>query len=66
MSLIDAGDQLREHGGEILTLVTLAFEAAGAGTHLVLDQEPFKTKARGELHREGWTETLARLERFVS
>ena len=47
------------------TLVTLTFAPAGAGTHLILDQEPFKTKPRLELHRKGWTETLERLERFL-
>lgn len=47
------------------TVVTLTFAAAGAGTHLVLDQQPFKTKPRWELHREGWSETLERLERFL-
>jgi uncharacterized protein YndB with AHSA1/START domain len=47
------------------TLVTLTFEPIGAGTHLALDQGPFKTESRWELHRDGWTETLARLERFL-
>jgi uncharacterized protein YndB with AHSA1/START domain len=45
------------------TLVTLTFEPAGSGTRLVLDQGPFKTAPRWELHRDGWTETLERLER---
>jgi uncharacterized protein YndB with AHSA1/START domain len=48
------------------TVVTLTFERAGEGTHLVLDQGPFKTEARHELHRDGWTETLERLERAVA
>ena len=47
------------------TLVTLTLTSSGAGTRLVLDQEPFKTKPRWELHRNGWTETLERLERFL-
>jgi uncharacterized protein YndB with AHSA1/START domain len=47
------------------TVVTVTFAAAGAGTRLVLDQQTFKTKARWELHRDGWTETLERLERFL-
>ncbi|HUK44134.1 MAG TPA: SRPBCC family protein [Gaiellaceae bacterium] len=48
------------------TLVTLSFAPTGAGTHLSLDQDPFKTETRLELHRNGWTETLERLERFLS
>jgi uncharacterized protein YndB with AHSA1/START domain len=47
------------------TLVTLTFEPAGAGTRVILDQGPFKTPARLELHRHGWTETLERLERSL-
>ena len=48
------------------TLVALTFAPAGAETDLILDQGPFKTKPRWELHRDGWTETLERLERFLS
>lgn len=47
------------------TLVTLTFAPAGGGTRLVLEHETFKTKARWELHRHGWTETLERLEAFL-
>jgi uncharacterized protein YndB with AHSA1/START domain len=47
------------------TLVTLTFEPAEAGTRVILDQGPFKTPARLELHRDGWTETLERLERSL-
>ena len=48
------------------TVVALTFERAGDNTHLVLDQGPFKTEARYELHRAGWTETLDRLHRALS
>jgi uncharacterized protein YndB with AHSA1/START domain len=48
------------------TVVTLTFARAGERTRLVLDQGPFKTEARHELHRAGWTETLDRLERAVA
>lgn len=49
------------------TLVTLTFARSEAdGTRLVLDQGPFKTEARYELHRAGWTETLERLERALA
>jgi uncharacterized protein YndB with AHSA1/START domain len=47
------------------TLVTLTLEPTDPGTRLVLDQGPFKTAARLELHRDGWTETLERLERSL-
>ena len=47
------------------TLVTLRFERAVEGTTLVLDQEPFKTEPRRDLHRAGWTDTLDRLARFL-
>ena len=47
------------------TLVTLAFEPTDLGTRVILDQGPFKTTARLELHRVGWTETLGRLERSL-
>ena len=48
------------------TVVALTFERAGESTHLVLDQGPFKTYARHELHRAGWTEGLDRLQRALS
>jgi uncharacterized protein YndB with AHSA1/START domain len=48
------------------TVVTLTFERAGEATHLVLDQGPFKTEARHELHRAGWSEGLDRLQRALS
>lgn len=45
------------------TLVTLAFESTDPGTRVILDQGPFKTTERLGLHRDGWTDTLERLER---
>jgi uncharacterized protein YndB with AHSA1/START domain len=47
------------------TLVTLTFDPGDVGTRLVLDQGPFKTAARWALHRQGWTETLERLEQSL-
>jgi uncharacterized protein YndB with AHSA1/START domain len=47
------------------TLVTLAFEPTDPGTRIILDQGLFKTVARLELHRDGWAETLERLERSL-
>jgi uncharacterized protein YndB with AHSA1/START domain len=48
------------------TLVTLTFDPTDPGTRVILDQGPFKTRARLELHREGWTDTLERLERSLA
>ena len=48
------------------TVVTLTFEPSATGTRIHLDHARFKTAARYELHRAGWTETLERLERAVS
>jgi uncharacterized protein YndB with AHSA1/START domain len=47
------------------TLVTLRLDPVDAGTRLVLDQQPFKTAARLELHRDGWSDTLKRLEQSL-
>lgn len=47
------------------TLVTVTFERTDRGVRVILDQAPFKTPARLELHRAGWTETLARLEQSL-
>ena len=42
------------------------FEPAEKGARVVLDQGPFKTAARWALHREGWTQTLERLEQYLA
>jgi uncharacterized protein YndB with AHSA1/START domain len=43
------------------TVVRLALHAADGATEVVIIQGPFATEARRELHRAGWTDTLARL-----
>jgi len=48
------------------TLVTLTFHSADAGTRVILEQGPFTTPARLDLHREGWTDTLERLDRSLA
>jgi uncharacterized protein YndB with AHSA1/START domain len=48
------------------TLVTVTFERAEHGTRVVVEQRPFKTAARCALHRDGWTDSLERLERALS
>jgi len=47
------------------TLVAATFEPTADGTRVVLDQGPFKTAARLALHRDGWTDSLERLERSL-
>ena len=44
------------------TVVTLSFAETAEGTNLVVEQESFATGVRYELHRDGWTEALERLE----
>jgi uncharacterized protein YndB with AHSA1/START domain len=48
------------------TLVDVTFEPTDPGTRIILDQGPFKTDARLELHRHGWTDTLEQLERSLT
>jgi len=48
------------------TLVTVILEPAEQGTRVVLEQGPFKTEARRALHRDGWTDSLERLEQALS
>jgi uncharacterized protein YndB with AHSA1/START domain len=48
------------------TVVMLAFRAAGEATELSLEQGPFATEARYDLHRSGWTEGLERLAEHLA
>lgn len=48
------------------TVVTLTFRGSGDGTELVLEQAPFATEARHDLHRAGWTDGFMRLERHLA
>jgi uncharacterized protein YndB with AHSA1/START domain len=48
------------------TLVTVTFEPAEHGTRVVVEQRPFKTAARCALHRDGWTDSLQRLEQALA
>jgi uncharacterized protein YndB with AHSA1/START domain len=51
---------------DVDNLVELAFRDLGESTEVGLTQGPFKTEARWELHRDGWTDSFDKLERFVS
>ena len=43
----------------------LSFEDRGESTRLTLRQRPFRTEARRQLHRDGWTETLDKLAAWL-
>ena len=48
------------------TLVTFSLRDQGDETHLTVDQGVFATEARLALHTQGWSESLSRLEEFLS
>jgi uncharacterized protein YndB with AHSA1/START domain len=49
-----------------VTRVDLSFRDLGGATELSLTQGPFKTQERRALHRDGWTDSLDRLERLLT
>lgn len=51
---------------DLETLVELAFRDLGESTEVVLTQRDFKTEARRELHRNGWTDSFEKLDQFIS
>ena len=51
---------------DVETLVELSFRDLGESTEVLLAQGPFKTEPRRELHHNGWTESLDKLERLLS
>jgi uncharacterized protein YndB with AHSA1/START domain len=51
---------------DVETVVELSFRDLGESTEVVLAQGPFKTEARRELHRNGWTDSFDKLEAFIS
>lgn len=51
---------------DIENLVELSFRDLGGSTEVSLRQGPFKTEARRELHRNGWTESFDELERTTA
>jgi uncharacterized protein YndB with AHSA1/START domain len=51
---------------DLETLVALSFRDLGESTELALTQGPFKTEARRALHRDGWTDSLDKLERLIA
>jgi uncharacterized protein YndB with AHSA1/START domain len=51
---------------DVENLVQLTFRDAGDGTELSLVQGPFRTEERRALHRDGWTDSLDKLEALLS
>jgi uncharacterized protein YndB with AHSA1/START domain len=50
---------------DVETLVRLSFRDLGTSTEVGLNQGPFKTEARLALHRDGWSDSLDKLERLL-
>ncbi len=50
---------------DLETLVALSFRDLSGSTEVSLTQGPFKTEARRALHRDGWTDSLDKLERLI-
>jgi uncharacterized protein YndB with AHSA1/START domain len=50
---------------DVETVVDLSFRDLGDSTELSLRQGPFKTEARRRLHRDGWTDSLDKLDRLI-
>jgi uncharacterized protein YndB with AHSA1/START domain len=51
---------------DLETLVALSFRDLGGSTEVNLNQGPFTTEARRTLHRDGWTDSLDKLERLLA
>jgi uncharacterized protein YndB with AHSA1/START domain len=51
---------------DVETLVALVFHDLGGSTEVTLTQGPFKSEDRLALHRDGWTDSLDRLERLLA
>ena len=51
---------------DVENVVALDFFVRGNSTELTLDQRPFATEARLELHRQGWTDSFERLSALLT
>jgi uncharacterized protein YndB with AHSA1/START domain len=51
---------------DVENLVELSFRRLGDSTEVDFRQGPFRTEARRTLHRDGWTDCFAKLERLMS
>jgi uncharacterized protein YndB with AHSA1/START domain len=50
---------------DVETLVALTFRELGGSAEVGLTQGPFRTEARRALHRDGWTDSFDKLDRFL-
>jgi len=50
---------------DVETLVELSLRDLGESTEVVLTQRAFRTGARRELHRQGWTDSFDKLEKLL-
>jgi uncharacterized protein YndB with AHSA1/START domain len=50
---------------DVENLVEQSFRDLGESTEVVLTQGPFKTEARRELHRNGWTDSFHKLDQLI-
>jgi uncharacterized protein YndB with AHSA1/START domain len=51
---------------DVETVVELSFRELGGSTEVRLTQGPFRTEARRELHRAGWTDSFNKLEELLA
>ena len=51
---------------DVENVVELAFRDAGSATNVGLTQRPFRTAARRELHRNGWTDSFDKIEALLA
>jgi uncharacterized protein YndB with AHSA1/START domain len=51
---------------DVENLVELSLRDLGESTEVALIQRPFNTDARRELHRQGWTDSFDKLERYIN
>jgi uncharacterized protein YndB with AHSA1/START domain len=51
---------------DVENLVELSLRGLGESTEVMVTQAPFKTEPRRELHRNGWTDSLDKLEQLLS
>jgi uncharacterized protein YndB with AHSA1/START domain len=51
---------------DVETLVVVSLREAAGSTEIDFAQAPFKTEARLALHRDGWTDSFAKLERLIA
>jgi uncharacterized protein YndB with AHSA1/START domain len=47
---------------DVATVVRLSFRDLGESTAVALTQGPFKTESRRAIHRDGWTDSLDKVE----